>query len=51
MRTLQELRDVTIEECAELLTNVANFSTQEAMDVELVLQMIPTIHLDLCTRD
>jgi hypothetical protein len=42
---------VIIEECAKLLINVAKFSTQEVLDVELVLQMIPTIHLDLCAQN
>ncbi len=51
LQTLQALQDVIIEECAKLLINVAKFSTQEVLDVELVLQMIPTIHLDLCAQN
>jgi translocation protein SEC63 len=47
VRTLQDLRDLTTEERSDLLTNTAGFSAQDAADVESVLQMIPSIHLDV----
>ncbi|OAY82230.1 DnaJ protein ERDJ2A [Ananas comosus] len=47
VRTLQELRDMKVEERAELLTQTGGLSAAEAQDVELVLEMIPTLTLDV----
>lgn len=47
MRTFQELRDMSVEERTELLTQAAGFTAAEAHDIELVLDMIPSITVDL----
>ncbi|XP_008796205.1 dnaJ protein ERDJ2-like [Phoenix dactylifera] len=47
VRTLQELRDMTVEGRAELLTQAAGLSAAEAHDVELVLEMIPSITVEI----
>ncbi|XP_010909367.2 dnaJ protein ERDJ2 [Elaeis guineensis] len=47
VRTLQELRDMTVEDRAELLTQAAGLSAAEAHDVELVLEMIPSITVEI----
>ncbi|XP_057959938.1 dnaJ protein ERDJ2-like [Malania oleifera] len=47
VRTLQELCDMTAEERAELLTHVAGFSADETHDVEMVLEMMPSITVDI----
>ncbi|KAG6535052.1 hypothetical protein ZIOFF_000006 [Zingiber officinale] len=47
VRTFQELRDMTINDRVELLTQVAGLSALEARDVEYVLEMIPSIEVDI----
>ncbi|XP_058107762.1 dnaJ protein ERDJ2-like isoform X1 [Magnolia sinica] len=47
VRTFQELRDMTSQERAELLTQTAGFSDAEAFDVEVVLEMMPSITVDI----
>ncbi|CAK9168098.1 unnamed protein product [Ilex paraguariensis] len=47
VRTFQELRDMTPEERTELLTQVAGFSAAESQDVEMVLEMMPSITVDI----
>lgn len=47
VRTLQDLRDLTIDERAELLGNVAGLSPSEAQDIEIVLDMMPSITLEI----
>ncbi|KAG0462815.1 hypothetical protein HPP92_021291 [Vanilla planifolia] len=47
VRTFQELRDMNVQERRELLTLVAGFSDKEAHDVETVLEMIPSIVLEV----
>lgn len=47
MRSLQELRDLGLEERKELLTSTGGLSVQEAADVEAVLDIMPTISMDV----
>ncbi|WOL18397.1 dnaJ protein ERDJ2A [Canna indica] len=47
VKTFQELRDMTIEDRVELLTQVAGLSDIETRDVENVLEMIPSITVDI----
>ncbi|ONK75289.1 uncharacterized protein A4U43_C03F15310 [Asparagus officinalis] len=47
VRTLQELQDMTVEDRAELLTQVAGLSLSQAHDIEVVLDMIPSITVDI----
>ncbi|CAK9169285.1 unnamed protein product [Ilex paraguariensis] len=47
VRTFQELRDMTSQEREELLTQVAGFSPAETQDVEIVLEMMPSITIDI----
>ncbi|XP_072953366.1 dnaJ protein ERDJ2 [Typha angustifolia] len=47
VRTFQELRDMTVEERTELLTQIAGLSAVEAQDVELVLEMIPSVTVEI----
>ncbi|CDP15379.1 unnamed protein product [Coffea canephora] len=47
IRTFQDFRDMKLEERAELLSQVAGFSASESEDVEKVLQMMPSISLDI----
>ncbi|KAA8518609.1 hypothetical protein F0562_016083 [Nyssa sinensis] len=47
VRTFQELRDMTSQERVELLTQVAGFSAAESQDVEMVLEMMPSITIDI----
>ncbi|KAK9290006.1 hypothetical protein L1049_008169 [Liquidambar formosana] len=47
VRTFQELRDMTSQERAELLIQVAGFSAAESQDVEMVLEMMPSITIDI----
>ncbi|KAL6972025.1 DnaJ protein erdj2a, partial [Sarracenia purpurea var. burkii] len=47
MRTFQELRDMTPHERAELLTQTAGLSAAEAQDVETVLEMMPSLTLEV----
>ncbi|KAG8064012.1 hypothetical protein GUJ93_ZPchr0004g40363 [Zizania palustris] len=47
IRAFQELCDMSVEERMALLTQVAGLSDEEAQDVELVLEMIPSIEVDI----
>ncbi|KAF6153662.1 hypothetical protein GIB67_027529 [Kingdonia uniflora] len=47
VRTFQELRDMSMEDRAELLTQAAGFSTSEIQDVEVVLDMMPSITVEI----
>ncbi|CAL5387539.1 unnamed protein product [Camellia sinensis] len=47
VRTFQDLRDMTPQDRAELLTQVASFSSAESQDVEIVLEMMPSITIDV----
>lgn len=47
VRIFQEWRDLSSEVRTELLTSVGGFKAQEAIDVEAVLQMVPSITLDV----
>ncbi|OMO68271.1 hypothetical protein COLO4_29794 [Corchorus olitorius] len=47
VRTFQDLRDMTLEDRAELLTQVAGLSTAETKDVEMVLEMMPSLTIDI----
>ncbi|KAL9249779.1 DnaJ protein ERDJ2A-like protein, partial [Drosera capensis] len=46
VRTFEDLIDMTQEERTELLTQVGGFSDDETNDVELVLNMMPSITVD-----
>lgn len=47
VRTFQDFRDMTPDERAELLTQVAGFSNDESHDVEMVLEMMPSVTIDI----
>lgn len=47
VKTLQELRDMTTEERAELLSETAGFSAAEIQDVESVLEMMPSLTVEV----
>eukprot|EP01018_Ginkgo_biloba_P016580 Gb_07541 [translate_table: standard] len=47
VRTLQELREMTPQERMELLIQTTGFSDMEANDVEVVLDMMPSITIDV----
>lgn len=47
IRSFQEFCDMPVEERAMLLTQVAGLSDEGAQDVELVLEMIPSIEVDI----
>ncbi|XP_015692250.1 dnaJ protein ERDJ2 [Oryza brachyantha] len=47
IRSFQEFCDMPVEERATLLTQVAGISDEDAQDVELVLEMIPSIEVDI----
>ncbi|KAL3839783.1 hypothetical protein ACJIZ3_024374 [Penstemon smallii] len=47
VRTFQDLRDMKPQERAELLTQVAGFTANESQDVEVVLEMMPSISIDI----
>ncbi|XP_061997214.1 dnaJ protein ERDJ2A-like [Rosa rugosa] len=47
LRVFQELRDMSMQERAELLSQVAGFSPAEVEDVEMVLAAMPSISLDV----
>ncbi|KAK6942639.1 Sec63 domain [Dillenia turbinata] len=47
VRTFQEFQDMSMQEHAELLTQVAGFSASETQDVEMVLEMMPSIDIDI----
>ncbi|KAF5458693.1 hypothetical protein F2P56_022706 [Juglans regia] len=47
VRTFQELQDMSLHERAELLAQVAGFSPNSVLDVEMVLEMMPTITIEV----
>ncbi|EFJ34057.1 hypothetical protein SELMODRAFT_439099 [Selaginella moellendorffii] len=47
VRTLQEFRDLKMDERKELLSTLAGFSQGQIVDVEEVLDMIPTVTIDV----
>lgn len=47
VRTFKDFQDLNQEERAELLTQVAGFSAPESEDVEKVLEMMPSISIDI----
>ncbi|GAB4858325.1 DnaJ protein erdj2a [Ancistrocladus abbreviatus] len=47
VRTFEDLRDMTPQERAELLSQAADFSAAEVEDVERVLEMMPSIAIDV----
>ncbi|XP_042505963.1 dnaJ protein ERDJ2-like [Macadamia integrifolia] len=47
VRTFQEFQDMSPQERAELLTQAAGFSASEARDVEVVLEMMPSITIEI----
>ncbi|KAF5184239.1 Dnaj protein erdj2 [Thalictrum thalictroides] len=47
VRSFQELRDMSLQERAELLTQTAGFSAAEVQDVEVVLEMMPSITVEI----
>lgn len=47
VRTFQELRDMTLEERSELLTQTAGFTSAEVQDVEVVLDMVPSMTIEI----
>jgi translocation protein SEC63 len=46
VRTFQDLQDMSLQERAELLTQVAGFSPDCVHDVEMVLEMMPSITIE-----
>ncbi|KAL0400683.1 UNVERIFIED_CONTAM: DnaJ protein ERDJ2A [Sesamum latifolium] len=47
VRTFQEFQDMSIQERAELLSQVAELSPPEVQDVEKVMELIPSITVDV----
>ncbi|KAH9667958.1 DnaJ protein ERDJ2A [Citrus sinensis] len=47
VRTFQELRDMSLQDRAELLSQVGGFSSTEVQDVEMVLQMMPSLTVEV----
>ncbi|KAK8593398.1 hypothetical protein V6N13_043005 [Hibiscus sabdariffa] len=47
VRTLQDLCDMTLEDRVELLTQVAGLSPTETKDVEMVLELMPSLTVDI----
>ncbi|KAG2712721.1 hypothetical protein I3843_04G130000 [Carya illinoinensis] len=47
VRTFQELQEMSLHERAELLAQVAGFSPDSVQDVEMVLEMMPTITIEV----
>lgn len=47
VRTFQELQDLNQQERVDLLTQIAGFSLTESQDVETVLEMMPSITIDV----
>ncbi|XP_030943037.1 dnaJ protein ERDJ2A-like [Quercus lobata] len=47
VRTFQDLQEMSLEERSELLTQVAGFSPAEVQDVEMVLEMMPSITVEI----
>lgn len=52
MQSFQELRDMAIQERFDLLVKTAGFSASQVNDIELVLEMIPSITIEVvCQTD
>lgn len=47
VRTFEEFQDMGPQERAELLTQIAGFSVADSQDVEMVLEMMPSIRIDI----
>ncbi|XP_060676034.1 dnaJ protein ERDJ2A isoform X2 [Ziziphus jujuba] len=47
VRTFQELQDMSLPDRAELLAQTAGFSSAEVQDVEVVVDMMPSITIDV----
>ncbi|XP_062078828.1 dnaJ protein ERDJ2A-like [Humulus lupulus] len=47
VRTFQDLQDMTMQERVELLTQIAGFSSAEVQDVEMVLEMMPSVTVEV----
>lgn len=47
VRTFQDLQDMSLQERAELLAQVAGFSPECVQDVEMVLEMMPSITIEV----
>ncbi|XP_051138516.1 dnaJ protein ERDJ2A-like [Andrographis paniculata] len=47
IRSFQELREMNPQDRKDLLTQVAGFSSDEAQDVEIALEMMPSITVDI----
>ncbi|KAK9989808.1 hypothetical protein SO802_030047 [Lithocarpus litseifolius] len=47
VRTFQDLQEMSLEERSELLAQVAGFSPAEVQDVEMVLEMMPSITVEV----
>lgn len=45
--TFQDFRDMAIQERAEMLTQLAGFSTSQVEDVEKVLEMMPSLSIEI----
>ncbi|KAK8950114.1 Chaperone protein dnaJ 15 [Platanthera guangdongensis] len=51
VRNFQDLRDMSIQERHELLIQAAGFSDAEAHDVEIVIEMMPSIALEVTSGE
>eukprot|EP00258_Populus_trichocarpa_P015533 XP_006372372.2 dnaJ protein ERDJ2A [Populus trichocarpa] len=47
VRTFEDFRDMTLQERAELLEQVAGFSSDQVKDVEMVLGMMPSVTVEV----
>ncbi|GKV31232.1 hypothetical protein SLEP1_g39943 [Rubroshorea leprosula] len=47
VKTFQEFRDMNIQDRAELLTQTAGFSSAEVQDIEMVLEMMPSLTVEV----
>jgi translocation protein SEC63 len=47
VRTFEDFRDITLQERAELLEQVAGFSSDQVKDVEMVLGMMPSVTVEV----
>ncbi|CAN6564865.1 unnamed protein product [Malus baccata var. baccata] len=47
LRVLQDLQDMSVEDRAERLSQIAGFSSAEVQDVEMVLQTMPSISIEV----
>ncbi|KAL9344169.1 hypothetical protein Peur_064600 [Populus x canadensis] len=47
VRTFEDFRDMTLQERAELLEQVAGFSSDKVQDVEMVLGMMPSVTVEV----